>query len=56
MKTTLTGFRIPKNGSVIKSIEKEAIQENMYSGQQIKENGVYYFFARKQGDVYIYLP
>ena len=56
MKTTITGYRILKNGRVMTSVEKEAIQENMYLGQQIKENGIYYFFSRKQGSKYIYLP
>ena len=56
MKTTRTGFRITKNGSILKSIEKDAIKEDMYLGKMIKDNGVYYFFNRKQGNTYIYLP
>ena len=55
-KLTKTGCRITKNGNVITSIEKDAIKEDMYLGKLIKENGVYYYFNRKQGDYYIYLP
>ena len=56
MKTNIKGYRISRNGSLILSIEKEAIQENMYLGHTIKENGTYYFFSRKQGETYVYLP
>ena len=56
MKTTVTGFRISKNGSIIKSIEKDAIKEDVWLGKMFKDNGVYYFFNRKQGSTYIYLP
>ena len=55
-KINCRGYRITKNGALIRSIEKEAIKEDMYLGQQIKENGIYYFFDRKQGDTYVYLP
>ena len=47
---------VKKNGSILKSIEKNAIKEDIYLGYTIKEDGVYYFFSRKQGDIYIYLP
>ena len=56
MKLTSTGYRISKNGNIIKSIEKDAIKEDMYLGPQIKENGIYYFINRKQGKTYVYLP
>jgi len=56
MKTTATGYRISKNGSIIPSIEKEAIKKYKFSGSFFKENGVYYFFNRKQGNIFIYLP
>ena len=56
MKLTATGYRVTKNGSIMKSIEKDAIKEDMYLGQMIKEDGTYYFFNRKQGDTFIYLP
>jgi hypothetical protein len=55
-RTTRNGYRITKNGVVITTIEKEAIQEDMYLGHTIHEDGIYYFFNRKQGDIYIYLP
>jgi zona occludens toxin (predicted ATPase) len=55
-KLTQNGYRITKNGNVIDSIEKEAIKEDVYLGLQIKEDGTYYFFDRKQGSTYIYLP
>jgi len=55
-KLTATGCRISENGSVITSIEKDAIKEDMYLGHTIKDNGTYYFFDRKQGNIYIYLP
>lgn len=55
-RLTNSGCRITKNGNVITSIEKEAIKEEMYLGQLIKDNGTYYYFNRKQGDYYIYLP
>lgn len=56
MKLTKTGYRITKNGSVLTSIEKEAIKQTEYKGNMIKENSTYYFFNRKQGNVFIYLP
>ncbi len=54
-KLTKTGCRITKNGSIITSIEKDAIKEDMYLGPQFKENGTYYFFDRRQNGIYIYL-
>ena len=56
MKLTKTGYRISKNGSVIDSIENEAIAKQSFEGDLIKDNGLYYFFNRKQGDLFIYLP
>jgi len=56
MKVNIRGYRVTKNGSLILSIEKEAIKEDMYLGALIKENGTYYHFNRKQGDTYVYLP
>jgi hypothetical protein len=56
MKTTAKGYRISINGSIIDSIEEEAFKSNTYLGQSVKENGTYYFFNRKQGEIFIYLP
>ncbi len=56
MKTTKTGYRISKNGKVIDSIEKEAFQSAINLGKVTKQESVYYFFERKQGGTYIYLP
>jgi len=56
MKLTLTGYRISKNGSLINSIEKEAFKSNVHLGKMTKQNGNYYFFNRKQGSIYVYLP
>jgi hypothetical protein len=64
MKTTRNGYRINKNGKVIKGIEKDAIVKDFHiskileekTNRTIKENGVYYFFERKQGNNLIYLP
>lgn len=56
MKLTKTGFRISKNGSILTSIEKEAFTSATDLGNSTKQNGVYYFFNRKQGSTYIYLP
>lgn len=56
MKTTVNGFRINKNGVILKTIEKEAISEDIYLGKLIKENGKYYMIDRKQGNKFIYLP
>lgn len=55
MKTTITGYRITRNGNIMKSIEKDAIKKDVFSGSVIKEDGNYYFFSRKQGNTYIYL-
>ena len=56
MKLTATGYRVTKNGSIMKSIEKDALQKITFEGNSIKENGTYYFFNRKQGDTFVYLP
>ncbi len=56
MKLTATGYRISKNGSVINSIEKEAFKSEKDLGNVTKQEGCYYFFNRKQGKLFIYLP
>jgi len=56
MKTTKNGFRISKNGSVILSIEKEARKSAEYLGMSTKINGTYYFFNRKQSNIFVYIP
>ncbi len=56
MKTTKNGYRLNKNGKPIQSIENEAIVKTVKEGGIIKENGIYYYFNRKQGNNYIYLP
>lgn len=56
MKLTKNGYRISKNGNVINSIEKDAIVEDMYLGKMIKDSGIYHFFNRKQGNLFVYLP
>ena len=56
MRTTKNGYRLNKNGKPIQSIESEAIVKSIKEGETIKEKGVYYFFDRKQGNNYIYLP
>lgn len=64
MKLNKRGYRINKNGRIINSIEKDAIVRefntlNIIHGKLtniIKEDGVYYFLNRKQGNKYIYLP
>ena len=38
------GFRVTKNGSLIKSIEKEAFKSTTDLGKSTKQNGTYYFF------------
>jgi len=54
--TTKTGFRLNKNGAVIEGIEKEAIKSVKYLGTMTKNNGNYYYYERKQGNLFIYLP
>lgn len=56
MKTTKNGYRISKNGNVMQYIEKEAFISEIYLGNVIKHEGTYYFFNKKQGDTFIYLP
>jgi hypothetical protein len=56
MKLTNRGYRITKNGSIINSIEKEAFKSTTDLGKATKQNGVYYFFNRKQGEKFVYLP
>ena len=56
MRINKSGFRLSKNGSILLSIEKEAIKKDTFCGQSIKENGTYYFLDRKQGSTYVYLP
>lgn len=55
-KLTKTGYRITKTGNVLETIEKEAFKTNTYVGNVTKQDGVYYFFNRKQGDTFVYLP
>ena len=55
MTTTKNGYRLTKNGSPIKSIENNAIVRT-FKTNTIKEDGTYYFFNRKQGNQFIYLP
>ena len=52
---TNTGFRISKNGAVIKSIEEFAITSKTYEGSLIRQHGGYYFLNRRQGGIFIYL-
>ena len=56
MKFSKTGYRLTKNGAVIKGIEQGAIAKDTHQGQSFKSEGTYYFFSRKQGSDYIYLP
>jgi hypothetical protein len=56
MKLTATGYRITKNGNIMHSIEKEAFKSEKYLGNMTKKEGVYYFFNRKQGSIFVYLP
>lgn len=56
MKITSNGYRITKNGTVLKSIEKEAYKSISYLGNFIKVGSIYYFLNRKQGNTFIYLP
>lgn len=55
-KITKTGYRISKNGAVINGIESEAVAKYHFEGNSIKEDGVYYFFNRRQGNTFVYLP
>ena len=55
MKLTKTGFRISKKGTIIESIERDAITSVKDLGKLTKVNGTYYYFERKQGNVYVYL-
>lgn len=56
MKLTKNGYRISKNGNPIKSFESDSLVETVYKGQCIKLDGGYYFYDRKQGESYVYLP
>jgi len=56
MITTKNGYRLTKNGNPIKSIESNALVTESFKANPIKENGTYYFFNRKQGNNFIYLP
>jgi len=56
MKYTQTGYRISKNGSIINSIDKDAFKSDKDLGSVTKQDGTYFFFSRKQGNVFIYLP
>jgi len=54
-KLTNTGCRITKNGTVLTSIEPDAVISANFMGNAYKSNGTYYFFQRKQGTHFIYL-
>jgi len=56
MKLTITGCRISKNGSIITSIEKEALTSYNYLGSCTKKDGIYYYFNRKQNNIFVYFP
>jgi hypothetical protein len=56
MKLTRTGYRLNKNGKANIGIEQNAMRSDVDLGKSVKENGTYFFFSRKQGDTYIYLP
>jgi hypothetical protein len=56
MKLTKTGYRINKNGAVISGVESEAVVKYHFEGNLIKEKGIYYFFNRRQGNTFVYLP
>lgn len=56
MKLSKNGYRLTKNGAVIDGIEKEAFVSEVYLGASTKTVGIYYFFNRKQGNQFIYLP
>ncbi len=56
MKTTVNGYRLNRNGKAILGVEKEAIVKETFVGESLKSFGTYYFFNRKQGDSFIYLP
>ncbi len=55
-KLTKTGYRISKTGKVIDSIELEALKSDKFLGESTKIVGIYYFFNRKQGNIFVYLP
>ena len=55
MKLTKTGYRISKNGNVIKGFEDGSLLRSKYHGETVKVFGTYYFFNRKQGDTFVYL-
>lgn len=54
-KLTKTGYRISKTGKVIDGIESDAFTSTEFLGQSTKQEGIYYFFNRKQGNQFIYL-
>jgi len=56
MKLTATGCRISKKGNIITTIEKEAFKSVLDLGMLTKQNGIYYYFNRKQNDIFVYLP
>lgn len=55
-KLTKTGYRISKNGAIINGVESNSFVSSHYLGQSTKQGGTYYFFNRKQGNTFIYLP
>jgi len=54
MKTTPTGYALNRNGKVITSVPVGNILLDEYRGAGFKEGGIYYFFAAKRGNKYIY--
>jgi hypothetical protein len=55
-KLTKTGYRLTKSGSIIDSFEPDSFKSLVYLGESTKRYGTYYFFNRKQSNVYVYLP
>lgn len=53
MKTNINNYRLTRNGKPITTAIGE-VKQSEYKGQSFKENGDYYFFLRKQGNIYIY--
>lgn len=54
MKTTKTGYRFNKNGKPILSLPNHHKLIDEYKGQSFKEEGLYWFYVRKQGNGFVY--